>query len=69
MLPLRQGRRSDAARQAEGAVGVGDVAEDTAGADRSQLLIISDQSDTRTATDGKLDVVSRVMVSAMPLRR
>ncbi len=41
--------------QAEGAVGVLDVAEDTAGADRGELLIISDQSDTRTAIDGELD--------------
>ena len=32
-----------------------DVAEDTAGADRGELLIISDQPDTRTATDGELD--------------
>ena len=32
--------------QAEGAVGVFDVAEDTAGADRGELLIITDQSDT-----------------------
>ena len=41
--------------QAEGAVGVCDVAEDTAGADRGELLIITDQPDTRTATDGELD--------------
>jgi len=34
--------------QAEGAVGVLDVAEDAAGADRGELLIISDQPDTRT---------------------
>ena len=31
-----------------------DVVEDTAGADRGELLIITDQSDTRTATDGEL---------------
>ena len=36
-------------------MGVGDVAEDTAGADRGELLIITDQSDTRTAIDGELD--------------
>ena len=41
--------------QAEGAVGVFDVAEDTAGADRGELLIITDQPDTRTATDRELD--------------
>ena len=34
--------------QAEGPADVGDVAEDTAGANRSELLIISNQSDTRT---------------------
>ena len=32
-----------------------DVAEDAAGADRGELLIISDESDTRTASDGELD--------------
>ena len=32
-----------------------DVAEDTAGADRGELLIISDQSDTPTAIDHELD--------------
>ena len=41
--------------EAEGAVGVCDVAQHTAGADRGELLIISDQSDTRTAIDGELD--------------
>jgi hypothetical protein len=41
--------------QAEGAVALLDVAEDTAGADRGELLIITDQSDTRTAIDGELD--------------
>ena len=35
--------------QAEGAVGVLDVAKHTAGADRGELLIISDQPDVRTA--------------------
>jgi hypothetical protein len=41
--------------QLEGAVGVCDVAQDAAGADRGELLIISDQSDVRTAIDGELD--------------
>jgi hypothetical protein len=40
--------------QAEGAVGVGDVAEDAAGADRGELLIITDQPDTPTSIDGEL---------------
>ena len=40
--------------QVEGAVAVLDVAEDTAGADRGELLIITDESDTRTAIDGEL---------------
>ena len=35
--------------EAERAVGVFDVAEDAAGADRGELLIITDQPDTRTA--------------------
>jgi hypothetical protein len=39
----------------EGAVGLGDVAQHTAGADRGELLIISDQADVRTAIDGELD--------------
>jgi hypothetical protein len=33
---------------------VGDVAEDTASADRGELLIITDQSDTDTSIDGDL---------------
>ena len=33
--------------EAEGAMGVLDVAEDAAGADRGELLIITDQADTR----------------------
>jgi hypothetical protein len=41
--------------QPEGAVCVDDVAEDTAGADRGELLIITDQSDTRTAIHGEVD--------------
>ena len=36
-------------------MGVGDVAEHAAGADRGELLIIPDQADTGTATDGELD--------------
>ena len=36
-------------------MGVLDVAEHTAGADRGELLIITDQSDVRTAIDGELD--------------
>ena len=40
--------------QAEGVVGVLDVAEDAAGADRSELLIITDQPDTRPESDGEL---------------
>ena len=41
--------------KAEGAMGVLDVAEDAAGADRGELLIITDQAHTRTPTDGELD--------------
>jgi hypothetical protein len=40
--------------QPEGTVGVGDVAEDAAGADRGELLIITDQPDTRPSIDGEL---------------
>ena len=32
-----------------------DVAEDAAGADRGELLIITDQPDTGTSIDGELD--------------
>ena len=39
----------------QGAVDVLDVAEDAAGADRGELLIITDQSDTRTTADGEPD--------------
>jgi hypothetical protein len=38
----------------QGAVNVLDVAEDTASSDCSELLIITDQSDTRPAVDGEL---------------
>src|SRR5512133_4019577 len=41
--------------QVEGAVVLLDVAEDATGANRSKLLIISNQPDTRTAIDGELD--------------
>ena len=41
--------------QAEGAVALLDVAEDAAGADRSELLIITDQPDTRTPFESELD--------------
>ena len=36
------------------AVGVLDVAKDAAGADRGELLIITDQPDTGTSFDGEL---------------
>ena len=48
---------------------VGDVAEGTAGADRGELLIVTDQSDVRTAIDGDWTAASRERVSAMRLRR
>ena len=41
--------------QAEGAVGVCDVAKHTAGADRGELLIITDQPNTPTTNDHELD--------------
>ena len=41
--------------QAEGAVGLLDVAQHTAGADRGELLIITDQPDTPTTSDHELD--------------
>jgi hypothetical protein len=41
--------------QAEGVVDVLDVAEDTAGTDRGELLIISDQPYVRAQSDSKLD--------------
>jgi hypothetical protein len=40
--------------QAEGAMGVLDVAEDTAGNDRGELLIITDEPDTPATTDYEL---------------
>ena len=39
----------------QGAMGLLDAAEDAAGADRGELLIIPDQPDTRAASDGELD--------------
>jgi hypothetical protein len=41
--------------QAQGAVDVGDVAKHTAGADRGELLIITNQPDTGTPFDSELD--------------
>src|SRR5215211_9229501 len=41
--------------EVQGAVNVLDVAEDAAGSDRGELLIITNQSDTRAAVDGELD--------------
>ena len=41
--------------QAEGAVDLLDVAKHTAGADRGELLIISDQPYVRAPSDSKLD--------------
>ena len=40
--------------QMQRAVGLFDVAEDAAGADRGELLIITHQPDTRTSIDGEL---------------
>jgi hypothetical protein len=39
----------------EGSVGVGDVAERAAGADRGELLVVTDQPDTAAASDDELD--------------
>jgi hypothetical protein len=41
--------------EVEGAVGVFDVTEDAAGADGGELLIITDEPDTRPAVNGVLD--------------
>ena len=41
--------------QAQRAVGVADVAQHTAGADRGELLIIPDQPDTRTSIESEFD--------------
>ena len=38
----------------DGSVGVGDVAEHAAGADRGELLIVTDQPDTAAASDDEL---------------
>ena len=54
MLSLRRVGEVMQLGQAEGAVDVLDVAEHTAGADCGELLIISDQADTCTASDGEL---------------
>ena len=47
-------------------MGVFDVAEDAAGADRGELLVVADQPDTRAPVDDELHAASRVRVSAMP---
>jgi hypothetical protein len=47
-------------------VGVGDVAQYAAGADRGELLIISDQSDVRASIEANWTTVSRDRVSARP---
>ena len=47
------------------AVGLFDVAEDATGADRGELLIITNQPDTPTTSDHRWTAVSRVRVSAM----
>ena len=52
--------------EAESAVGVCDVAEDTAGADRGELLIITNKPDACTASQANCTAVSRVRVSAIP---
>ena len=52
--------------EVEGAVGVLDVAEDAAGADGGELLIIADQPDTRPRSMAYWMAVSRVRVSAIP---
>ena len=39
----------------DGAVGGGDVAEDAAGADRRQLLVVADEPDTSAAADDEVD--------------
>ena len=54
---LRFGQVGEAVQLGElqGAVNVLDVAEDAAGTDRGELLIITNQPDARTAVDGELD--------------
>ena len=39
----------------DGPVGVGDVAERAAGADRGELLVVTDQPDTAAASDDEMD--------------
>src|SRR5215211_7234815 len=41
--------------QVEGTLALLDVAQDTAGTDRGELLIITDKSDTRPESDSELD--------------
>ena len=55
MLPLDGVGEAVQLGETERVVGVVDVAEDAAGDDRSELLIITYHSDTRTAIDGELD--------------
>jgi len=52
----RLGRAGEAVQlgQVERTVGLFDVAEDAAGADRGELLIITDQPDIRTTTNSEL---------------
>ena len=50
----------------QGAVALLDVTEDATGADRGELLIITNQPDTRTSIDANCTAASRVRVSAMP---
>ncbi len=52
--------------ESEGAVGVFDVAKDAAGADRGELLIITDQPDAPTTTDHELHGGVEGDVSAIP---
>ena len=50
----------------EGAVGLFDVAQDAAGTDRGELLIITDQPDTAPRSIANCTAASRERVSAMP---
>jgi hypothetical protein len=79
--PQRLGSASRSAREAapsagsanrissevQRAVGGGDVAQDTAGADRGELLVVADEADlTRRGRRTKSTAASRDRVSAMP---
>jgi hypothetical protein len=65
------GRVGEAVKLGElhGAVDVFDVAEDAAGADGRELLIITDQSDTRRAVDSDRTAASRDRAPPSRLRR